>query len=120
MPAPPSGAGPEDGLMKMASRLMTGYLAVAMIVPPAAFAQSQGANASEQQQMLMAKMEEAQQVAAIEADKAGFVGDLLARFASTAAEKGYDAFVSKGTRKLMKKSSGELYKLSQRARDFDT
>jgi hypothetical protein len=104
--------------MKIACRLMAGFLTVSMMVPPAAFAQSQGMSAD--LQALQAKVDEQQQIAAIEADKAGFVGDLLARFSSTAAEKGYDAFLTKGTRKLMKKSGAELLRLSETAKDFDT
>ena len=65
-------------------------------------------------------MEEAQKVASIEADKEGFVGELLARFGSTATEKGYDAFVSKGTKKLLRKSARDLQRLSENAKDFDT
>jgi hypothetical protein len=65
-------------------------------------------------------MEKAQRVAAIEADKVGFVGDLLARFASEALEKGHDAFVSKGTNKLMKMSAERLLEISDRAKDFNT
>jgi hypothetical protein len=87
-----------------------------LLVPPSASAQDMAAA----QAKLQARMEEAQKVASIEADKEGFVGELLARFASTAAEKGYDAFVSKGTKKLLRKSARDLQRLSENAKDFDT
>ncbi len=107
--------------MKNVCRLTAVFLAVlTMIVPPAALAQARGTETVDMQAMLQAKVEDAQQIAAIEADKAGFVAGLLDRFAATAAEKGYDAFLSKGTRKLMTKSARDLRDLGERARDFDT
>ena len=87
-----------------------------LLVPPSASAQDMAAA----QAKLQARMDEAQNVASIEADKEGFVGELLARFASTAAERGYDAFVSKGTKKLLRKSARDLQRLSENAKDFDT
>jgi hypothetical protein len=104
--------------MKIACRLMAGFLTVSMMVPPAAFAQSQGMSGTDLQE-LQAKMEEQQQLATIEADKAGYVGELLARFASMGGVQSNETFFAKGTRRLMKKSAHELRQLSG-AKDFDT
>lgn len=65
-------------------------------------------------------MQTAERAAAIEANKGAFVSDLLARWSSEAAARGYDAYWSKGTRKLMAKSAADLLALSERATDLDT
>jgi hypothetical protein len=105
--------------MKIACRLMAASLAVSMMVPPAAFAQSQGGVSGTDLQELQARMEEQQQLATIEADKAGYVGELLARFASMGGVQSNETFMTKGTRRLMKKSAHQLRQLSG-AKDFDT
>jgi hypothetical protein len=65
-------------------------------------------------------MDRAERGASIEANKATFVSELLARWADDAAARGYDAYSSKGTRKLMARSGEDLLRLSQQATDFDT
>ena len=65
-------------------------------------------------------MDQAGRVADIEANKATFVGELLGRFAEEAAARGHDAFLRKGTRKLMARSGEDLLRLSQQATDYDT
>jgi hypothetical protein len=104
--------------MKIACRFLAACLAVSMMVPPAAFAQSQGMSAADLQG-LQARMEEQQQLAAIDADKTGYVGELLARFASMGGVQSNETFMAKGTRRLMKRSARQLRQLSA-AKDFDT
>jgi len=65
-------------------------------------------------------MQTAERVASIEANKAAFVSDLLARWTDEAAARGWDAYWTKGTRKLMAKSGEQLLRLSERATDLDT
>lgn len=75
-----------------------------------------GARAGENEgslESLRARMEEAQALAAIQADKAGFVRQLLDRWAGAAAERGYDAYAEKGARRLGKRSPQELLALSR-------
>lgn len=89
-------------------------IALAFAIPSPA--QHTAADPIELQRM----MERANRIASIEEGKATFVAELLARFADDAAARGYDAFLQKGTRKLMAKSGEGLLELSQRAPDFDT
>jgi hypothetical protein len=105
-------------------------LAISMALAFAAFsnAQQAGFSASPHAQQtptedparLKEAMERAERGASIEANKATFVSELLARWADDAAARGYDAYSSKGTRKLMARSGEDLLRLSQQATDFET
>ena len=81
---------------------------------------AQTTETSDYQQSLQAQMQKAQAIAAIENGRAAFVDSLLGRWAADAAARGYDAYLEKGTRKLMPRSAQDLFELSTKAKDFDT
>jgi len=103
------------------TRRLVVVLAAVMVLAAASWtpAAAQVAQATQVPQALQNAMARAQRVADIQADKAGFVEQVLNRWGADAVSRGYDAFFEKGTRKLMKKSAADLLDLSQ-VKDFDT
>jgi len=106
----------------MNPRPMVGWQVAVLVVPIAlAFATVSPAQQTAADTLALTEMvQRAERVASIEANKAAFVTELLARWTDEAAARGWDAYWSKGTRKLMARSGEQLLRLSERATDLDT